>query len=250
MLSLTSFALAVTAFTSVTAVVVPRATAPAGWATNYLEAGQKAATTLPSKCLTSVSSSTTAVTPAPTTTDDDDYCYEGDEDCVCDGEDTSTSTVVTTTKTPATTPTVTPTKTPLPTTTSPKTTTKKTSTTPATTSTTRVEPTPAAADTNSGGFATYFYQNGVAGACGTVHKDSDFIAAMDKDRYGNLNVKSALCGKQVKITNPANKKSVTVTIADACPTCKNSNSIDLSEGAFKQIATLEQGMVGITWSFV
>lgn len=39
-------------------------------------------------------------------------------------------------------------------------------------------------------------------------------------------------------------KSVTVTIADACPTCKNSNSIDLSSAAFKKIATLEQGMVG------
>jgi expansin (peptidoglycan-binding protein) len=85
----------------------------------------------------------------------------------------------------------------------------------------------------------------------------------DGDRYGNLGAKSSLCGKKVKITNPANKKvcpyrinlklhlnkvpqSVTVTIADACPTCKNGNSIDLSEGAFKQIATLDQGMVGST----
>ncbi|KAK7693516.1 hypothetical protein QCA50_003084 [Cerrena zonata] len=72
----------------------------------------------------------------------------------------------------------------------------------------------------------------------------------DEARYGNSGAQSDLCGKQVKITNPANGKSVTVTIADDCPTCTNSNSIDLSVGAFTQIATEEQGMVGITWSFV
>jgi hypothetical protein len=102
----------------------------------------------------------------------------------------------------------------------------------------------------TGGFATFFYQNGVAGACGTVHSDNDFIAAIDGDRYGNLGAKSSLCGKKVKLTNANNKKSVTVVIADACPTCKNGNSIDLSSGAFKQIATLDEGMVPITWSFV
>jgi expansin (peptidoglycan-binding protein) len=90
----------------------------------------------------------------------------------------------------------------------------------------------------------------VAGACGTVHSDNDLIAAIDVDRYGNTGVQSSLCGKQVKITNPANKKSVTVTIADACPTCENSNSIDLSVGAFTQIATEAQGEVAIDWEFV
>ena len=92
--------------------------------------------------------------------------------------------------------------------------------------------------------ATFFTQNGVAGACGTVHQDSDMIAAIDESRYGNSGQKSALCGRKVKILNPANGKSVTVTIADDCPTCKNSNSIDLSVSAFTQIATKAQGMVG------
>jgi len=103
---------------------------------------------------------------------------------------------------------------------------------------------------NSGGVATFFTQNGVAGACGTVHQDSDFIAAIDQARYGSSGEKSSLCGKQVHITNTSNKKSVTVTIADDCPTCKNSNSIDLSVGAFKQIATEAEGEVEIVWSFV
>jgi hypothetical protein len=103
---------------------------------------------------------------------------------------------------------------------------------------------------NTGGFATFFYQNGVAGACGTVHKDSDMIAAIDQGRYGNSGAKSSLCGQQVKITNTKNQKSVTVTIADDCPTCDNDNSIDLSSGAFQKIATLDEGLVPISWSFV
>ncbi|PPQ72589.1 hypothetical protein CVT26_003692 [Gymnopilus dilepis] len=96
---------------------------------------------------------------------------------------------------------------------------------------------------NTGGVATFFYQNNNFGACGQKHSDSDLIAAIDGNRYGNLGAKSSLCGKKVKITNTKNKKSVTVTIEDACPTCENSNSIDLSVGAFQQIATLDQGEV-------
>ncbi|KAF8636572.1 hypothetical protein AX17_003383 [Amanita inopinata Kibby_2008] len=106
------------------------------------------------------------------------------------------------------------------------------------------------AHVNSGGFATYFYQGGNAGACGTVHSDNDLIAAIDADRYGYLGSRSNLCGKKVKITNPSNNKSVTVTIADACPTCRNSNSIDLSLEAFKQIADLSRGIVAIDWVFL
>ncbi|KJA27352.1 hypothetical protein HYPSUDRAFT_63036 [Hypholoma sublateritium FD-334 SS-4] len=113
---------------------------------------------------------------------------------------------------------------------------------------------PASASSSStvetGGFATFFYQNGVAGACGKVNPDSALIAAIDADRYGNTGEVSSLCGKQVKITNTNNKKSVTVTIADACPTCDNSNSIDLSTGAFQQIATFDEGIVPISWEFL
>jgi len=102
----------------------------------------------------------------------------------------------------------------------------------------------------TGGFATFFYQGGVAGACGTVHQDSDFIAAIDQNRYGDSGAQSSLCGKQVKITNTNNQKTVTVTIADDCPTCQNGNSIDLSVGAFTSIATEAEGMVPIDWEFI
>ncbi|KZT18818.1 barwin-like endoglucanase [Neolentinus lepideus HHB14362 ss-1] len=97
----------------------------------------------------------------------------------------------------------------------------------------------------TGGVATYFYQNDNAGACGTVHSDNDVVAAMDSGRYNQ-----GLCGKKVFIRNTKNGKSVTVTIADECPTCENSNSIDLSVGAFTQIATKEEGEVPIQWKYV
>ncbi|KAG2041595.1 RlpA-like double-psi beta-barrel-protein domain-containing protein-containing protein [Suillus americanus] len=102
---------------------------------------------------------------------------------------------------------------------------------------------------NYGGFATYFYQNGLAGACGTVHSDSDFICAIDQARYGNSGETSPLCGQQVQITNTDNGNTVVVTIADDCPTCANENSIDLSVAAFEALASLSVGDIPITWSF-
>lgn len=101
----------------------------------------------------------------------------------------------------------------------------------------------------TGGIATFFFQNGVAGACGKVHSDSDFIAAIDQSRYGNPGEVSSLCGQQVVITNTKTQATVTVTIEDDCPTCKNGNSIDLSVGAFTQIGTQEEGEVDIVWHF-
>jgi expansin (peptidoglycan-binding protein) len=91
--------------------------------------------------------------------------------------------------------------------------------------------------------ATFFYQNGNPGACGTVHSDSDFICAIDQARYGDSGNASPLCGQQVQITNTDNGKTVTVTIADDCPTCDNSNSIDLSVGAFEAIGDLSTGLL-------
>lgn len=46
--------------------------------------------------------------------------------------------------------------------------------------------------------------------------------------------------------NAANGKSVIVTVADDCPTCKNKDSIDLSIGAFTQIAAEAEGEVNST----
>ncbi|KNZ71802.1 hypothetical protein J132_07291 [Termitomyces sp. J132] len=278
MFSPASFAFVVTAVSSVSGLVVPRATPPAGWATDYLEpydtyhtrylaigcisqhntpffdkcchpllATQNAVTDLPASCTSSLSASPTSSALIPTPSDDSDDDEEDDCDEDGDSDEFLSSAAAPSTPTPAVTTTPTTTRVPSTTPNPVKTTTlTKASPSPTPSKATdeaRVEATSASQSVNSGGFATFFYQNGVAGACGTVHRDSDLIAAIDGERYGNLSVRSSLCGKQVKITNPANNKSVVVTIADACPTCENRNSIDLSLAAFKQIGTLDQGMV-------
>ncbi|KAF8559786.1 barwin-like endoglucanase [Imleria badia] len=98
-----------------------------------------------------------------------------------------------------------------------------------------------ASDANTGGVATYFYQDNTAGACGTIHLDSDFICAMDQALFGT-SYPSLLCGKQVQITNTDTGATVTVTVADDCPTCNNANSIDLSVAAFQALSGNNLGL--------
>ncbi|KAJ4479992.1 barwin-like endoglucanase [Lentinula aciculospora] len=100
------------------------------------------------------------------------------------------------------------------------------------------------ANINTGGFGTFFYQKGVAGACGTVHSDYDLVLAMDSAIYSQ-----DLCGKWVTITNTDTGVSVTAVIADECPTCINANSIDMSLGAFLTIGALATGQLNIQWSY-
>jgi len=102
-------------------------------------------------------------------------------------------------------------------------------------------------DKHSGGVATFFYQHGTPGACGTVHSDDAPICAIDSALY-NQNI----CGKSVQITNTKTKQSIVVTVADECPTCDNANSIDLSHGAFGLLngQDFAEGQVPIEWSFL
>ncbi|KDQ33147.1 plant-expansin-like protein [Pleurotus ostreatus PC15] len=105
-------------------------------------------------------------------------------------------------------------------------------------------------DIVKGGFATFYDQHGVAGACGDVNPDSALIAALDYRTYGDTSKKSSHCGSKVNIKNTKNGKSVIVTVADACPTCENKASIDLSRAAFNTIATEDEGIVPIEWFFL
>ncbi|KAL8281462.1 hypothetical protein RQP46_006146 [Phenoliferia psychrophenolica] len=102
-----------------------------------------------------------------------------------------------------------------------------------------------AVKTYTGGFATYYLQNGVAGACGKVNPDSALIIAIDSAMYAN----GANCGRSITITRTDTGQSVTATVADECPTCENGTSLDLSEGAFNKIATVAEGMVPMSWHF-
>ena len=133
-------------------------------------------------------------------------------------------------------------------------------------------------DDFTGGHATFYSQNGLPGDCGVFHPDSSFIAALrtsisfasgvtsqqiatadhcdylililaESARYGPSSQASPNCGRSITLTNTNNAKSVTVTVADLCVTCSNMNDLDLSIGAFLQIATLADGDVPIVWHY-
>jgi rare lipoprotein A (peptidoglycan hydrolase) len=61
-----------------------------------------------------------------------------------------------------------------------------------------------------------------------------------------------ICGKSVSITNVATGKTITVVVADECPTCNNANSIDLSHGAFGELtdSNFGEGIAQIKWHFI
>ncbi|KAK7219899.1 hypothetical protein V2G26_007902 [Clonostachys chloroleuca] len=123
--------------------------------------------------------------------------------------------------------------------------TSSTSSAPASTSTTPAE-------VYTGGFATFYFQNGSPPACGgRPRSDSELIVALDMRRYGSdYSAPSPYCSKMIRVTNANNGRSVDVTVVDVCPTCLNSNSLDLSPTAFQAIGDLNDGMVPIVWQFV
>ncbi|KAG2157177.1 plant expansin [Suillus clintonianus] len=280
--------LSLIATSAVSAIVIPRATAPSGWNTAALEpydtyhcrylaiqcqnqhntqfftdcchplAANESVDALPSQCQMPTGSSCSNGVLVSTGATDDGGCDEPSSTPTAPASSTI-STTVTATPTPTTSSTtvkVTPAPTtssapvnvaPVPTTTHVYTPSSSSSKAVSTTA-----PSTGSSDSslNYGGFATYFYQNNNAGACGTVHADSDYICAMDQDRYGYSGNSSPLCGQQVQITNESNGKTVVVTVADDCPTCDNANSIDLSVAAFEAISDLSVGEVSIVWKFL
>ncbi|GAA6007337.1 hypothetical protein JCM11491_003092 [Sporobolomyces phaffii] len=100
--------------------------------------------------------------------------------------------------------------------------------------------------TYSGGIATFFYQNGVAGNCGNVNSDSTLLVALPTATYEG----GAHCGKYVTITRSDTGKSINALVADSCPTCNNNACLDLSWGAFSALGGTESmGVFDITWQF-
>lgn len=57
------------------------------------------------------------------------------------------------------------------------------------------------------------------------------------------------CGQHVCIKRTDTGASVRALVQDSCPTCVSSTSLDLSWGAFSQIATASEGMVPISWGW-
>ncbi|GAA5836300.1 hypothetical protein JCM9279_000348 [Rhodotorula babjevae] len=99
----------------------------------------------------------------------------------------------------------------------------------------------------TGGIATYFLQNGVAGNCGNVNSDSTLLVALPTNTYAG----GSHCGQYVSITRTATGQSIKALVADSCPTCNNDSCLDLSWGAFSALGGTESmGIFDITWHFV
>ncbi|KAG8876715.1 hypothetical protein FRB98_007087 [Tulasnella sp. 332] len=93
------------------------------------------------------------------------------------------------------------------------------------------------------GKATYYFQSGVAGACGQVNPDTALIGAMNAAQYPGT------CGESVVVTNTQNGKFVTIRIEDLCPGCA-ANSLDLSVAGFGAIGAEADGVLPIVWHTV
>ena len=131
--------------------------------------------------------------------------------------------------------------------------TSTTSSAPAATSTSSSSGGSSSGTQMTGGFATYYTQNGNEGECGQYHSDSDYIIAIDTNGWWpdyQTNSNSPYCGRKITLTNTDNGKSVTATVEDACPSCSTDNSLDLSVAAFLAIADdTSVGEVPIVWEF-
>lgn len=93
------------------------------------------------------------------------------------------------------------------------------------------------------GEATYYAATG-EGACMFDPSPNDLmVAAINAPDWSN----SSWCGACARVDGPMG--TITVRIVDLCPGCQ-SGDLDLSPEAFEQIAPLEQGRVGIDWTFV
>jgi expansin (peptidoglycan-binding protein) len=75
-------------------------------------------------------------------------------------------------------------------------------------------------------------------------KSSDMVGAMAMSGLEQ-------CYKCMKITNLANKKSVTVEIVDVCGSgCRKNKDIDLTTGAFQKLGNLNTGVLSISFTAV
>ncbi|KAF8507702.1 RlpA-like double-psi beta-barrel-protein domain-containing protein-containing protein [Gautieria morchelliformis] len=95
------------------------------------------------------------------------------------------------------------------------------------------------------GTATYFLQEGAAGACGHVHSDLDHVVALQTATYAN----GIHCGRSLTITDTKTGQTATGVVADECPGCNGPYSIDLSRGLFEVFAPDADGVFSASWHF-
>ncbi|RDX44877.1 barwin-like endoglucanase, partial [Lentinus brumalis] len=92
------------------------------------------------------------------------------------------------------------------------------------------------------GTATYYQPNGGFGACGAPSQNSDFVVALSPSEYAG----GANCWRHIGVRYKG--KFVDVTVVDECPGCEPGH-IDLSEGAFQQLASLSLGVIPVEYNY-
>ncbi|KAF4436014.1 barwin-like endoglucanase [Fusarium acutatum] len=100
----------------------------------------------------------------------------------------------------------------------------------------------------TGGSATWVYQDGIMGDCGSVSRDTDFVVALDYRRYDR-----SKCGQKIRVTATSGRRiglSIDVTIVDVCYVCVNENSMDLSTAAFNAFGPLDDARVNVKWQYL
>ncbi len=96
-----------------------------------------------------------------------------------------------------------------------------------------------------------WYNTGL-GACGQTHSDSEYVIALSAVNFdphtpnGNPN-NNDLCNRRIRASY--NGRSVEVKVVDRCPGCPE-NGLDLSPGAFQQLADLGVGVVQGSWEWI
>ncbi|KAJ7909021.1 RlpA-like double-psi beta-barrel-protein domain-containing protein-containing protein [Mycena leptocephala] len=88
--------------------------------------------------------------------------------------------------------------------------------------------------------ATFYTPEGEVGACGKVIQNSDLFVALSPDNYEN----GARCGEVFVVEHGT--KGVTVEVGDICVACTG-NQVDLTEGAFEILASLDEGKIEVTY---
>ncbi|GAA5821045.1 hypothetical protein JCM3770_004350 [Rhodotorula araucariae] len=98
---------------------------------------------------------------------------------------------------------------------------------------------------DSGGDASGKVYTG--GNCGDRNSDNAYLVALPTETYAD----GSHCGRNVRVTRTSTGKSIQAFVADSCPTCPNTASLDLSWGAFTALGGTErEGIFDITWQFV
>lgn len=71
------------------------------------------------------------------------------------------------------------------------------------------------------------------------------ICALQTEVYAS----GANCGRTILVTRVDTGGSMTVTVADECPTCEGTGYVDFSVAAYTSLGTESEGMYEISWYF-